>query len=186
MKVNNNNQESSMKIIVLGLVLAFNSLAAHAAKFGLEPGDAVLTNCHEIYTRGVVKAKVDDGYTVHFPKNAGPIQCPPFRWHAEFVLPFQSVSEYRLKFLGGLKRDIVFQVGEPVTFRVDTDRRVVKTKASIDIDAQITDISSNGAIAVKLISTDPEAAATFWQWIGGNYVDLRHKYLELERDKRSR
>ncbi len=50
---------------------------------------------------------------------------------------------------------------------------------------QITDISSNGAIAVKLVSTDPEAAATFWQWIGGNYVDLRHKYLERERSKRS-
>lgn len=175
-----------MKRIFLGFILAFSSVATQAAKYSLEPGDAVLTNCHEIYTRGLVKAKVDDGYTVHFPKNSGPIQCPPFRWHAEFVLPFLSVPEYRLKFLGGLKRDIVFQIGEPVTFRVDTDKRVVKNKDSIDIDAQITDISSNGAIAVKLLSTDPEAAATFWQWIGGNYVDLRHKFLELERDNRSR
>ncbi len=174
-----------MKIILLGFLLTFSSLSAYAAKYSLEPGDAVLTNCHDIYTRGVVKAKVDDGYTVHFPKNSGPIQCPPFRWHAEFVLPFQSVPDYRLKFLGGLKRDLVFQTGETVTFRVPTDPRVVKNKASIDIEAQITDISSNGAIAVKLLSTDPEAAATFWQWIGGNYVDLRHKYLDLERDKRA-
>lgn len=166
------------------LIFAAN-FPADAAKMNFEPGDPVLTNCHEIYTRGVVKAKVDDGYTVHFPKNAGPIQCPPFRWHAEFVLPFQSVPEYRLKFMGGLKADIVFRIGEPVTFRVETDKRIVKSKASIDIDTQITDISSNGAIAVKLLSTDPEAAATFWQWIGSNYVDLRHKFLETERSKRS-
>lgn len=171
-----------------GLAVAIGLLSetAFAAKYNLEPGDAVLTNCRDIYTKGEIKAKVDDGYTVHFPKHSGPIHCPPFRWHAEFVLPFQSVPEYRLQFLGGLKRDIVFKVGEPVTFRVETDKRVVKNRNSIDIDAQITDISANGAIAVKLLSTDPEAAATFWQWIGGNYVDLRHKYLELERDKRSR
>lgn len=176
------------KLYRYGLAIATGLLsgAALAAKYNLEPGDAVLTNCRDIYTRGEIKAKVDDGYTVHFPKNSGPIHCPPFRWHAEFVLPFQSVPEYRLQFLGGLKRDIVFKVGEPVTFRVETDKRVVKNRNSIDIDAQITDISANGAIAVKLLSTDSEAAATFWQWIGGNYVDLRHKYLDLERDKRSR
>lgn len=173
-------------IVCLGFVLVLTSQSARAGTYNLEPGDMVLANCHDIYTKGIVKAKVDNGYTVHFPKNSGPIQCPPFRWHAEFVLPFQSVPEYSLKFLAGLKRDMLFRVGEQVTFRVETDKRVVKNKANIDIDAQITDISSNGAIAVKLLSTDPEAAATFWQWIGGNYVDLRHKYLELERDKRSR
>jgi hypothetical protein len=101
-------------------------------------------------------------------------------------VPFQSVSEYRLKFLGGFKQDLLFKVGEVVTFRFDTDRRVVTNKASIDIEAEITDISSNGAIAVKLLSTSPEAAATFWQWVGGNYVDLRHKSLDQERSKRSR
>lgn len=173
-------------IVCLVWTLALISLPARAANYNLEPGDAVLANCHDIYTKGVVKARVDNGYTVHFPKNSGPIHCPPFRWHAEFVLPFQSVNEYRLKFLGGLKRDMLFQIGEPVTLRVEPDKRVVKNKTSIEIDAQITDISSNGAIAVKLLSTDPEAAATFWQWIGGNYIDLRHKYLDLERDKRAR
>ncbi|WP_415880231.1 hypothetical protein ACH5Y9_02155 [Methylomonas sp. BW4-1] len=168
------------------LLVLIQSPAFAAGKYHFEPGDAVLTNCREIYTKGVVKAKVDDGYTVHFPKGSGPIQCPPFRWHAEFVLPYQSVAEYRLKFLGGLKNDLLFKVGEPVSFRFDTDRRVVNNQATIDIDAQITDISSNGAIAVKLLSTSPEAAATFWQWVGGNYVDLRHKSLEPERAKRSR
>lgn len=169
----------------LGLVMALSSPGIHAAsKYSLEPGDAVLTNCHEIYTKGVVKAKVDDGYTVHFPKGSGPIQCPPFRWHSEFVIPFQSVPEYRLQFLGGFKKELVFKVGEPVKFRFDTDKRIVNNKATIDIDAQITDISNNGAIAVKLLSTNPEAAATFWQWVGGNYVDLRHKSLEAERSKR--
>ncbi|MDT4328832.1 hypothetical protein ACQE3E_09605 [Methylomonas sp. MED-D] len=156
------------------------------AKYELAPGDTVLTNCRDIYTKGVIKAKVDDGYTVHFPKNAGPIQCPPFRWHAEFVLPFQSVPEYRLKFLGGFKKDIVFRTGEAVTLRFEADKRIVKSRAVVDIDAQITDISANGAIAVKLLSQDPEAAATFWQQVGSNYVDVRHKALEAERDKRAR
>jgi hypothetical protein len=175
------------RFFYLGWLLALiQSPVFAAAKYSFEPGDAVLTNCREIFTKGVVKAKVDDGYTVHFPKGSGPIQCPPFRWHAEFVLPYQSVAEYRLKFLGGLKNDLLFKVGEPVSFRFDTDRRVVNNQATIDIDAQITDISSNGAIAVKLLSTSPEAAATFWQWVGGNYVDLRHKSLETERARRSR
>ena len=175
------------RIFTLGLLITLSPIAIQAApKYTLAAGDQVLTNCHDIYTKGVVKAKVDDGYTVHFPKGSGPIQCPPFRWHAEFVLPFQSVPEYRLQFLGGLKRDVVFKVGEPVTFNFETDKRVVSNKATIAIDAQITDISSNGAIAVKLLSTSPEAAATFWQWVGGNYVDLRHKSLDEERAKRSR
>lgn len=178
---------NAIRIFYLGCVLALILPSASAAgKYSFEPGDAVLTNCREIYTKGVVKAKVDDGYTVHFPKGSGPIQCPPFRWHAEFVLPYQSVPEYRLKFLGGIKNDLLFKIGEPVNFRFDADKRVVSNKATIDIEAEITDISSNGAIAVKLLSSSPEAAATFWQWVGGNYVDLRHKSLEPERAKRSR
>lgn len=175
-----------IKMLCLGLVMAFSQSVIEAAgKYSLVSGDAVLTNCHDIYTKGVVKAKIDEGYTVHFPKGSGPIQCPPFRWHAQFVIPFQSVPEYRLQFFGGLKKELLFKVGEPVTFHFDTDKRVVKNKATIDIDAEITDISSNGAIATKLLSTGPEANATFWQWVGGNYVDLRHKSLEAERSKRS-
>jgi hypothetical protein len=121
---------------------------------------------------------------VHFPKNSGPIQCPPFRWHAEFVIPFQSVSEYRLQYFGGLKRDIIFRVGEIVTLQLEADRRVVKNKSVVDIEAEITDISSNGAIAVKLLSQDSDASATFWQYIGSNYIDLRHKALDAEKEKR--
>ncbi|OAI15495.1 hypothetical protein A1507_13785 [Methylomonas koyamae] len=171
-------------MLKLALVFAYQPCIA-AGNLAFEPGDPVLANCHEIYTKGVVKAKVDDGYTLHFPKNSGPLRCPPFRWHSEFVLPFESVPEYRLKFLGGFKKDIVFKTGETVAFRLDTDKRVVSNRATIDIDARIIDISSNGAIAVELLSTAPEAAATFWQWVGGNYVDLRHKALEMERKKRS-
>lgn len=163
---------------------SFSMPAASAYKF--EPGDEVLTNCHEIYTKGKIKAKVDDGYTVEFPKSSGPIKCPPFRWHAEFVLPFQSVPEYRLKFFGGLKRDIVFHKGESVMLRFDPDKRITKNKDPIDIEAAITDISSNGAIAVKLLSKDPDAGAAFWQWVGSNYIDLRHKALEPEIKKRSK
>ncbi len=177
----------AFKVFCLVFVLAFYHLPVQAVgKYNLESGAVVLTNCHDIYTKGIVKAKVDDGYTVHFPKASGPIHCPPFRWHSEFVIPFQSVPEYRLKSLGGLKRELVFKVGEAVTLRFDPDKRVVSTKAPIDIEAEITDISGNGAIAVKLLSNNPEAAATFWQWVGGNYVDLRHRSLELERDKRAR
>ena len=168
-----------------GCILALLSMPAMSA-YKFEPGDVVLTNCHQIYTKGIVKAKVDDGYTVHFPKASGPINCPPFRWHADFVSAFQSVPEYRLQFYGGLKRDIIFRTGETVTLRIDPDKRVVKSKTPVDIEAEITDISSNGAIAVKLLSKDPEAGATFWQWIGSNYIDLRHKALDAERDKRSR
>ncbi|MGZ4959008.1 MAG: hypothetical protein ACXV7J_07135 [Methylomonas sp.] len=175
------------KVFGFGLILAYSQMEAQAAgKYNLEPGDVVLTNCHDIYTKGVVKAKVDDGYTVHFPKSSGPIHCPPFRWHAEFVIPFQSVPEYRLKSLGGLRRDLVFRVGEAVALRFDPDKRVVSSKVPVDIEAEITDISDNGAIALKLLSGNPDAAATFWQWVGGNYVDLRHKALELEREKRAR
>lgn len=178
---------SEFKAFYLATILVLCHPSVHAAgKYNLEPGDVVLTNCHEIYTKGVVKAKVDDGYTVHFPKSSGPIHCPPFRWHSEFVIPFQSVPEYRLKSLGGLKRDLVFRVGEAVTLRFDPDKRVVSTKAPVEIEAEITDISGNGAIALKLLSGNPDAAATFWQWVGGNYVDLRHKSLELEREKRAR
>lgn len=178
---------ASIKYVGFGVILLLQHIAVQAGpKYSLEPGDAVLTNCREIYTKGVVKAKVDDGYTVHFPKGSGPIQCPPFRWHAEFVVPFQSVREYRLQFFGGLKKELLFKVGEPVTLRFDTDKRVVNNLSTIEIEAEITDISDNGAIAVKLLSDKPEAAATFWQWVGGNYVDLRHKSLEAERARRSR
>lgn len=171
-------------IFYLGCFLTVLSLQALGA-YKHEPGEVVLTNCRQIYTKGVIKAKVDDGYTVHFPKASGPINCPPFRWHADFVIPFQSVPEYRLQFYGGLKRDIVFRAGETVLLRFDPDKRIVKSKAPIDIEAEISDISSNGAIAVKLLSKDPDAGATFWQWVGNNYIDLRHKALETEREKRS-
>jgi hypothetical protein len=171
--------------LMTGLFLLIIHIPAYAAaKYNLESGDVVLTNCRNIYTKGVIKAKVDDGYTVHFPKNSGPIQCPPFRWHAEFVIPFQSVSEYRLQYFGGLKRDIIFRVGEIVTLQLEADRRVVKNKSVVDIEAEITDISSNGAIAVKLLSQDSDASATFWQYIGSNYIDLRHKALDAEKEKR--
>jgi hypothetical protein len=180
--------EHSMRLIItlyIGCLLGlFFSLSASAA-YKFESGDEVLTNCRMIYTKGFVKAKVDDGYTVNFPKSNGPINCPPFRWHNEFVLGFQSVPEYRMQFFGGLKRDILFRKGETVTLHFETDKRIVKTKAAIDIDAEITDISSIGAISVKLLSTDPDAAATFWQWVGSNYIDLRHKALEGEIAKRS-
>ena len=156
-----------------------------APRFDFSPGETVLTNCRQIYTKGSVIAKVDEGYTVHFPKGSGPIQCPPFRWHWEFVQPFQSVQEYKLQFLGGLKKPLLFRVGETVMFRVEPDKRIVN-KPWVDIEAQITDISANGAIAVKLLSKETDAAATFWQLIGGNYVDLRHKILDHERDRRSR
>lgn len=176
-----------MKIIIrfsLGLLALLATGALQAApRFDFSPGETVLTNCRQIYTKGTVIAKVDDGYTVHFAKGSGPIQCPPFRWHWEFVSPFQSVQEYSLTFLGGLKKPQVFRVGETVTFRVEPDKRVVN-KPFVDIEAQITDISANGAIAVKLLSRETDAAATFWQLIGGNYVDLRHKILDYERSRR--
>lgn len=178
-----------MKTAIFGLtslLLAFNPSAHAAGKLQFEPGDTVLTNCHQIFTKGSVIAKVDEGYTVHFPKNSGPINCPPFRWHAEFVLPFQAVDEYRLQFLGGFKRDLVFRTGETVTLRFEADKRIVKNKAMVDIEAQITDISNIGAIAVKLLSKDPESAAMFWNKVGSNYIDLRHPALDDERDKRSR
>jgi hypothetical protein len=180
-----------MKLAICLFAAAMLSLQQsdlHAAgKYRFEPGDVVLTNCHEIYTKGVIKAKVDDGYTVEFPKNSGPNRCPPFRWHAEFVLPFQSVQEYHLKFMGGFKADIPFRVGEKVTFKLETDKRIVKDKNSMDVEAEITDISDIGAIAVKLLdSNTPDAGATFWQWIGTNYVDLRHKSLDAERSRRSK
>lgn len=175
-----------LKVFGLGLFsFLYLSTSLAAGKFNLEPGDVVLTNCHEIYTKGVIKAKVDEGYTVHFPKSSGPIRCPPFRWHAEFVIPFNSVPEYRLQFLGGFKRDLIFKVGETVTFRFEPDKRLIKSKSPVSIEARITDISGNGAIAVKLLSENPDAAVTFWQWVGENYVDLRHESLAWERDKRS-
>lgn len=174
------------KLGLFGLLTLLISPAQAAVKYQFEPGDLVLTNCHQIFTKGSVIAKVDEGYTVHFPKNSGPINCPPFRWHAEFVLPFESVKQYRLQFLGGLKRDLLFQVGEKVTLRFEADKRIVKNKAMVDIDAEITDISNVGAIAVKLLSSDPESAATFWKMVGSNYIDLRHEALAAERDKRAR
>ena len=172
-------------MILSVLMVAATQGAMAAPRFNFAPGETVLTNCRQIYTKGSVIAKVDEGYTVHFAKGSGPIQCPPFRWHWEFVLPFQSVQEYSLQFLGGLKKPILFKVGETVTFRVEPDKRIVN-KPWVGIEAQITDISANGAIAVKLLSQETDAAATFWQLIGGNYVDLRHKILEYERDRRSR
>lgn len=161
----------------------FNTAFA-TGNYQFEPGDTVLTNCRQIFTKGTVIAKVDDGYTVHFPKKSGPINCPPFRWHAEFVHPFQSVSEYRLQFFGGLKQELVFKVGENVTFQFEADKRIIRDIDTVDIEAQIVDISDNGAIAVKLLSSDPMSAAMFWKMIGSNYVDLRHKSLNYERSKR--
>ncbi len=171
-------------ILLMGLIGLYTEASHAAGNYQFEPGDTVLTNCRQIYTKGTVMAKVDDGYTIHFPKNSGPINCPPFRWHAEFVLPFQSVPEYHLQFFGGLKSDQVFKVGETVTLQFEADKRIVKNKSTVDIQAQITDISNNGAIAVKLLSNDPESAAMFWQMVGSNYVDLRHDALKAERAKR--
>ncbi len=172
------------RLVTLACLFAVPAIAIAATTYQFEPGDTVLTNCHQIYTKGTVKAKVDDGYTIHFPKNSGPINCPPFRWHAEFVLPFQSVSEYRLQFFGGLKQDKRFRVGETVTMRFDADKRIVKNPNNVDIEAEITDISSNGAIAVKLLSQNPDSQAMFWKWVGSNYIDLRHPALQVELNKR--
>jgi len=174
-----------VNIFCLWCMLLTCSFSAFSA-YKFAPGDEVLTNCHEIYTKGRIKALVDDGYTVEFPKSSGPIKCPPFRWHAEFVQGFQSVPEYRLKFFGGLKRDIVFRKGQTVLLRFDPDKRITQNQSTVDIEAEIIDISNNGAIAVKLLSKDPVAGATFWQWVGNNYIDLRHKALDAERDKRSK
>lgn len=167
------------------IVLSLTSPLAYAeGSYRFAPGDTVLTNCHEIYTKGTVNAQVDEGYTIHFPKKSGPINCPPFRWHAEYVLPFQSVQEYQLQYLGGMKKGPVFRVGETVTLRFDADKRIVQNKDTVDIEAEITDISDNGAVALKLLSTDPGSAAMFWKWVGSNYVDLRHDAFAAERDKR--
>lgn len=177
-----------MRGFVLFSLLSFlglhNPSALAAGNYRFEPGDTVLTNCHQIYTKGTIKAQVDDGYTIHFPKHSGPINCPPFRWHAEYVLPYQAVSEYRLTSFGGLKADKVFRVGQTVTLRFEADKRIIQNKDTVDIEAEITDISDNGAIALKLLSTDPESAAMFWKWVGSNYVDLRHEALAAERSKR--
>lgn len=169
---------------VLSVFCLINASAQAAGNYQFEPGDTVLTNCHQIYTKGTVKTQVDDGYTIHFPKKSGPINCPPFRWHAEFVIPYLSVPEYKLAFFGGLKSPMVFRKGETVTMRFEADKRIVKNKNSVDVEAEITDISDNGAIAVKLLSSDPESAAMFWKWVGSNYIDLRHEALEVERKKR--
>lgn len=174
-----------ISVVYFGCIFLLASHSAFSA-YKFEPGDQVLTNCNDIYTKGKIKAKVDDGYTVEFPKSSGPIKCPPFRWHSEFVQAYQSVPEFKLKFFGGLKRDIVFRIGEKVTLRFDADKRIVQNKKTVDIDAEIMDISSNGAIAVKLLSQDSDAAVTFWQWVGTNYIDIRHKALEAEISKRSR
>lgn len=173
-----------VSIFQFSLLSLFCVSSYATSEYKFEPGDTVLTNCHQIYTKGSVIAKVDEGYTIHFPKKSGPINCPPFRWHSEFVLPFQSVSEYRLQFFGGLKDDLVFRVGERVTLQFEADKRIIKDKSSVDIEAQITDISDNGAIAVRLLSTEPESAAMFWKMVGNNYIDLRHEALEAERNKR--
>ena len=167
-----------------GCILSLLSTPVFSA-YKFSPGEEVLTNCHEIYTKGKVKAQVDDGYTIEFPKNSGPIKCPPFRWHAEYVSGFQSVPEYHLKFFGGFKNDIVFRKGETVVLQLEGDKRLVKSKVLINIEAEITDISNSGAIAVKLLSKDTDAATTFWQWVGSNYIDLRHDALKSEIDKRS-
>lgn len=178
---------NKISLSYLALILSFFfASTATAKRYEIEPGEIILANCQGIYSKGVVKAKVDDGYTVHFLKGSGPLHCPPFRWHADYVVPFQSVSEYRLKMLGGLRSDQVFKVGEIVTFHFETDKRLVNNQAAVDIEAKITDISSNGAIATQLISTSPAAGVTFWQWVGGNYIDLNHKSLDRERSKRAR
>ena len=180
-----------MKLIkILGLGLAVMSVSVIAApENAFEPGDQVLTNCHQIYTKGVIQGKVEDGYRVHFDKSARPIRCPPFRWHSEFVEPFGSVSEYQLNvkgkgFFAGNKV-VEFKVGEPVTLWLEPDKRMVKNSKPVAIQAEITDISAIGAIAVNLTSTDPVAVATFWQWVGTNYVDLNHEALAAERQKRA-
>ncbi|MBS3963742.1 MAG: hypothetical protein KGZ80_04450 [Methylomonas sp.] len=179
-----------MRRLVNGLLVVLLTLPGvevHAAALSLfAPGDIVLTNCRQIYSKGSVIAPVDEGYTIHFPKDSGPINCPPFRWHHEFVVPFQSVTDYRLKFFGGLKDDIVFRTGETVILTFDADPRVVKSRKQVEVEARITDISHIGAIAVELISRDAEGAAMFWQWVGRNYIDVRHKALEAEIDRRSR
>ncbi len=173
-------------ILVLSFCCLLTPATRAAGKPQFEPGDTVLTNCHQIFTKGTVKAKVDNGYTIHYPKNSGPINCPPFRWHADYVLPFESVPEYKLKFFGGLKTALPFRVGETVTLQFDADKRIVPDKNKVAIAAEITDISSIGAIALKLLSTDPGESAMFWKWVGSNYIDLNHDALKAERDKRSK
>ncbi len=171
--------------ILLSVFCLSFSYAQAAGKIQFEPGDEVLTNCHQIYTKGTVKSRVDNGYTIHFPKKSGPINCPPFRWHADYVLPFESVAEYKIQFLGGFKNALTFRVGEGVTLEFEADKRIVPNKKRVTIAAEITDISSNGAIAVKLLSNDPGESAMFWKWVGSNYIDLNHEALKAERDKRS-
>ena len=73
-----------MKILSFGClaaILALTQASAEAAKrYPIEPGDVILANCHEIYSKGIVKAKVDDGYTVDFPKGSGPLHRQKMNW----------------------------------------------------------------------------------------------------------
>ncbi len=178
-----------MRTFALALTCCLISTTSIAAnRYNFEPGDPVLTNCNQIYSKGVVKSKVVDGYVIHFDKHSRPIRCPPFRWAFEFVLPYGSVNEYsftaKAEGFFGKSKEIVFKVGEPVTFMLKTDPRIEKLLKAVDVQAEITDISGIGAIAVKPLSTEPSAVAAFWQWIGTNYVDVNHDALAKERETR--
>lgn len=178
------------KCIVLGLAVAGLQGSVYAeTRIDYAVGEDVLVNCRSIHTRGTVKTKVDQGYIVQFPKNSGPLQCGPYRWDHQFVSHFKSVAEYPLQFkesgMLGKSRDLLFKVGETVTLRLDRDKRVLGTKEPIDIEAEIVDISDVGAVALRLLSSDRHAGVTFNQWIGTNYIDLRHDAFKPERAKRA-
>jgi hypothetical protein len=85
-----------------GLFLLIIHIPAYAAaKYNLESGDVVLTNCRNIYTKGVIKAKVDDGYTVHFPKNSGPINVHHFVGMLSLLYRFNQLANIDFSILVG-------------------------------------------------------------------------------------
>ena len=129
-------------------------------------------------------------FVVEFAPKSRPIRCPPFRWHHEFLEPFVSIKEYRLirQASGFFDSDenILFKVGETVTIQLEPDRRMMGVNGVVDIKAKITDIANNGSIAVKRLNDGPLIESAFVSWLGTNYIDLRHKALDFERDQRSK
>lgn len=180
-------------IINLGFVLFLNSYMAvskESYEGMFQIGDEVLTNCHQIFTRGIIERKATEGFVVEFARKSRPIRCPPFRWHHEFLEPFVAVKEYRLitKASGFFDSDenILFKVGEAVTIQLEPDSRMMGVNGLVDIKAEITDIANNGSIAVKRLNEGPLIESAFVTWLGTNYIDLRHAALEFERDQRSK
>lgn len=138
-------------------------------------GSDVLANCHGFFSKGKVKKTHKERYVVHFYKDVRPVLCTPFAWDIMFLVPFESVEQYKGKlsssFFGGAT-DQIFKVGDKLKIKFRASIRGQFLNLNGDVSTVIKSINANGAAQLEVVAGEDKAKLIFTRWVGTNYVSL--------------